>query len=98
MQWRFYTCKNAFARMHLTKEQVTGLARRRHCPRCDLNKTIGSALCSSCRAKLPEHMRKALERIPQKEPSIVARALRGAADYFNLHFQSVRNFGGGKKR
>jgi len=43
-------------------------------------------------------MRNALERIPQKEPSLVARALRGAADYFNLHFQSVRNFGGGKKR
>jgi len=84
--------------MHLTKEQVTGLARRRHCPRCDLDKTMGSALCSRCRSKLPEHMRLALERIPQKEPSIVARALRVAADYFNVHFQSVRNFGGGKRR
>ena len=84
--------------MHLTKEQVVGLARRRHCPRCDLDKTMGSALCRRCRTKLPEHMRLALELIPQKEPSIVARALRAAADYFNVHFQSVRNFGGGKKR
>ena len=25
-------------------------------------------------------------------------ASRAAADYFNVHFQSVRNFGGGKKR
>lgn len=84
--------------MQLTREQVKGLARRRQCPRCDFDKTIGSAICRSCRAKLPEHMRAALERIPSREPSIVSRALRAAADYFTVHFQSVRKFGGGKKR
>ena len=84
--------------MHLTPEQVSGLARRRNCPRCDFDKTAGNALCRRCRTKLPEHMRLALERIPTKEPSIVSRALRAAADYFNVHFQSVKNFGGGKKR
>jgi hypothetical protein len=84
--------------MHLTKDQVAGLARRPKCPRCDLNKTVGHALCRTCRAQLPDHMRLELERIPTKEPSVVARALRAAANYFNVHFQSVRNFGGGKKR
>ena len=84
--------------MHLTKEQLSRLAHRRECPRCDFNKTLGSALCRRCRAQLPEHMRRPLEAIPTKEPSIVSRALRAAADYFNVHFQSVRNFGGGKKR
>ncbi|HUP48539.1 MAG TPA: hypothetical protein VNA04_07095 [Thermoanaerobaculia bacterium] len=84
--------------MQLTREQVGGLARRQQCPRCDHTKTIGNALCRSCRAQLPQHMRLALECIPAKEPSIVSRALRAAADYFNVHFQSVRNFGGGKKR
>ena len=43
-------------------------------------------------------MRSPLEGIPSKEPSIVSRALRAAADYFSVHFQSVRAFGGGKKR
>lgn len=43
-------------------------------------------------------MRLALERLPGKKGSVVGRALRAAADYFNVHFQSVRNFGGGKKR
>lgn len=84
--------------MHLTREQVQGLARRPKCPRCDLNKTMGHALCRACRTKLPEHMRFQLERIPTKEPNVVARALRAAANYFNVHFQSVKNFGGGKKR
>jgi hypothetical protein len=84
--------------MHLTKDQVTGLAKRRHCPRCDLDKTVGHALCRRCRTKLPDHMRAALERIPTKEPSLVSRALSAAANYFNVHFQSVRKFGGGKKR
>jgi hypothetical protein len=43
-------------------------------------------------------MRNGLEAIPMKAPSLVSRALYAAAEYFNLHFQSVRNFGGGKKR
>ncbi len=84
--------------MHLTDEQVAGLARKPRCPRCDHTKTIGTALCRSCRTQLPEHMRLALERLPGKKGSVVGRALRAAADYFNVHFQSVRNFGGGKKR
>ena len=84
--------------MTLTKEQVSGLAKTPRCPRCDLNKTIGNALCRSCRAKLPENMRLALERIPSKDAWIVSRAVRAAARYFDVHFQSVRNFGGGRPR
>ena len=84
--------------MQLSREQLSGLARRRQCPRCDYDKTIGNAMCRSCRSQLPQHMRSALEAIPDKAPSVVSRALRAAAEYFNVHFQSVRNFGGGKKR
>jgi len=84
--------------MNLTKEQVAGLAKRPRCPRCDLNKTVGNALCRSCRAKLPAQMRAGLEKIPSKDAWTVGSALRAAANYFNVHFQSVRNFGGGKKR
>jgi hypothetical protein len=84
--------------MRLTKDQVQGLARRQRCPRCDLNKTIGNALCRTCRSKLPAHMRPGLEGIPAKDEWTVARALRAAANYFNVHFQSIRKFGGGKKR
>jgi hypothetical protein len=28
---------------------------------------------------------------------MVSRALRAAVNYFNVHFASIRNFGGGKK-
>ena len=84
--------------MRLTKDQVHGLARRQRCPRCDLNKTIGNALCRSCRSKLPAHMRQGLEGIPSKDEWTVASALRAAANYFNVHFQSIRKFGGGRKR
>ena len=85
--------------MHnISREQVAGLAKRAQCPRCDLNKTIGSALCRRCRSKLPAHMRAGLESVTTKDESTVSRALRAAANYFNVHFQSVRNFGGGKKR
>ncbi len=83
--------------MHMTKDEVVGLAKKTRCPRCDLNKTIGHALCRSCRSKLPEHMRAALERIPSRDPWTVSSALRAAANYFNVHFASVRKFGGGKK-
>ena len=82
----------------LTKDQIKGLARTRRCPRCDFNKTMGNALCSSCRAKLPANMRGDLEKVVTKEPWTVGHALRQAANYFNVHFQSVRNFGGGKKK
>ncbi len=84
--------------MTMTPEQVTALAKRPRCPRCEINKTVGAALCRSCRAKLPPHMRAALERVGSKDLWVVGRALRAAANYFNVHFQSVRNFGGGKKR
>ena len=84
--------------MHMTRQQVEGLAKKPQCPRCDLDKTIGNALCRRCRAKLPANMRTNLEGIPSKDEWTVARAMRAAANYFNVHFQSVRNFGGGKKR
>jgi predicted amidophosphoribosyltransferase len=82
----------------LSREEVNGLAKKRSCPRCDLDKTVGNGLCRRCRAKLPPHMRLAVENIPEKDSNTVASALRAAANYFNVHFQSVRNFGGGKKR
>lgn len=84
--------------MHMTREQVAGLAKKQRCPRCDLNKTIGNALCRRCRAKLPAHMRGALEGVATKDEWTVGRAMRAAANYFNVHFQSVRNFGGGRRR
>lgn len=83
--------------MQLTTDQVRGLAKRRSCPRCDLDKTVGSALCRRCRSKLPSHMRWPLERIPSKDAGFVARALRAAANYFDVHFKSIRHFGGGKR-
>lgn len=43
-------------------------------------------------------MRESLERIPAKNPWTVMTALRAAANYFDMHFQSVRNFGGGRRR
>ena len=67
------------------------------CPRCDFDKTMGNALCRSCRGKLPANMRTSLERIPSKDEWMVARAMRAAANYFDVHFQSIRNFGGGRR-
>ena len=84
--------------MSLTREEVAALARKRQCPRCDLDKTIGNALCRTCRSKLPPHMRLAIENIPAKDSGAVGNALRAAANYFNVHFASIRKFGGGKKR
>jgi hypothetical protein len=85
--------------MHnISREQVAGLAKRPQCPRCDLDKTNGSALCRRCRSKLPANMRSALESVTTKDEWTVSRAMHAAANYFNVHFQSVRNFGGGKKR
>ena len=80
------------------KANVARLGRDPKCPRCDLDKTYGAGLCSRCRAKLPPHMRKGLERVEGEDPALVLRAIRAAANYFNVHFQSIRNFGGGKKR
>lgn len=84
--------------MTLSKDDVAGLAKKPRCPRCDLDKTIGNALCRRCRMKLPVNMRAGLEQVPSKDAWTVSRALRAAANYFDVHFQSVRNFGGGRKR
>ena len=83
--------------MHLTRDQLELLARKRDCPRCSLDKTVGNAMCRRCRSKLPEHMRRDLEAIPRRDGSIVGRAIRAAANYFDVHFASVKRFGGGKK-
>jgi hypothetical protein len=84
--------------MHLTKQQISELARKKSCPRCDLDKTVGNGLCRTCRSKLPPHMRLGLENVDAKDGGMVGNALRAAANYFNVHFASVRKFGGGKKR
>ena len=84
--------------MDFTKSAITQLARAPRCPRCHLNKTQGNALCRACRSRLPASMRTALEGVAAKDPWSVGRALFQAASYFNIHFQSIRNFGGGRKR
>ena len=84
--------------MVFSPDEVAGLARRPRCPRCELNKTVGAGLCRICRSKLPDQMRAALERIPEQDAWKVSHAMRAAANYFSVHFQSVRNFGGGRKR
>lgn len=81
----------------LGKEDVERLAKSRRCPRCDFDKTLGVAICRRCRGQLPANMRVGLERIENIEPNIVARAIRQAANFFDVHFQSIRKFGGGKK-
>jgi hypothetical protein len=43
-------------------------------------------------------MRSGIENIPSKDGWLVGRALKAAANYFDVHFQSIRNFGGGKRR
>jgi len=82
----------------MSKPQIEGLAQRRSCPRCNQEKTLGNALCRRCRYKLPTHMRQPLEQIAAKDTWIVARALRVAASYFDVHNKSVRYFGGGRIR
>ncbi len=84
--------------MYLSKKEVSDLAAKRQCPRCDLDKTVGNALCRKCRSKLPAHMRLGIENIPSKDGGLVGNALRAAANYFDVHFSSIRRFGGGKKR
>ncbi|HVR44698.1 MAG TPA: hypothetical protein VMS56_14790 [Thermoanaerobaculia bacterium] len=43
-------------------------------------------------------MRRGLESVEACDESTVSRAIRAAANYFDVHFQSIRRFGGGKKR
>ena len=82
----------------LSKTQIERLAKRRNCPRCNMEKTAGNALCRRCRFKLPAHMRLPLEGIAKKEEWIVAGALRAAASYFDIHYKSIRLFRGGRVR
>ena len=82
----------------LSRQQIEKLARRRGCPRCNLEKTDGTALCRRCRFKLPAHMRLPLEGIVKRDASVVSSALRAAAEYFDLHYRSIRFFGGGRLR
>ena len=82
----------------MSRSQIERLAKRRSCPRCNLRKTQGTALCRRCRYKLPAHMRSPLEGIANREEWIVAAALRAAANYFEVHFKSIRAFRGGRIR
>lgn len=82
----------------MTKESIAKLGKVPKCPRCDFDKTWGSALCSKCRRMLPPHMRTGLENVEKYDPTFVARAMRGAANYFHLHFQSIRNFIGPRRK
>ena len=82
----------------LSRQQIEKLAKRRSCPRCNLEKTDGTALCRRCRFKLPAHMRLPLEEIVKHDGSVVASALRAAANYFDVHYKSIRFFGGGRLR
>jgi hypothetical protein len=82
----------------LTNLDVAKLAKRRSCPRCSLQKTEGNALCRRCRFKLPAHMRVPLEGIEGREEWRVTGALRAAANYLDVHFRSIRQFGGGRIR
>ena len=80
----------------MAKGPIERLAARRNCPRCNFEKTAGHELCRRCRYKLPANMREPLEKIVTKEPGLVERALRAAARYFEVHYASVRRFGGGR--
>src|SRR5215218_796894 len=80
----------------MSRQQIDQLAKRRSCPRCSLDKTEGTALCRRCRFKLPAHMRLPLEGIARREEWVVAGALRAAANYFDIHYKSIRHFRGGR--
>lgn len=80
------------------RRDLERLAKRRSCPRCNLEKTEGTALCRRCRYKLPTNMRRPLEGIVQREEWVVYGALRAAATYFDVHYRSIRDFGGGRSR
>jgi hypothetical protein len=82
----------------ISAQQIAKLAKRRSCPRCNLEKTEGTALCRRCRYKLPAHMRLPLQEIVGREESVVAGALRAAAEYFDIHYKSIRFFRGGRMR
>lgn len=80
----------------MSREDVERLARRKNCPRCNFDKTEGAALCRRCRYTLPPQMRRPLERIAGRDEWTVFGALRAAANYFDVHYRSIREFGGGR--
>ena len=82
----------------MTRQQIERLAKRKSCPRCSMEKTEGTALCRRCRYKLPANMRIPLEGIVRRKESVVTGAIRAAANYFDIHYQSIRNFRGGRNR
>jgi len=84
--------------MMISAQQIARLAKRKSCPRCNLEKTEGTALCRRCRFKLPAHMRIPLQEIATRDESVVTCALRAAANYFEIHYKSIRFFGGGRAR
>lgn len=77
---------------------IAKLGEVKKCPRCDFDKTYKAALCSRCRRQLPPNMRVGLEAVDKYDPLFVQRAIRGAANYFHLHYQSIRNFIGPRKK
>ena len=81
----------------MTRQQIERLARRKKCPRCSLEKTEGNALCRRCRFKLPTHMRLPLEGIVRRKESVVTGAIRAAANYLDVHYRSIRYWGGGRR-
>jgi hypothetical protein len=82
----------------ISAQQIARLAKRKSCPRCSLEKTEGTALCRRCRFKLPAHMRIPLQEIATRDAWVVTGALRAAANYFEIHYKSIRFFGGGRVR
>ena len=81
----------------MSRDDLIRLSRQPKCPRCDFDKTWGTAICRRCRNMLPRNMRASLEGVEQHDEGTVYRALRAAANYFDVHFQSIRSFGGGRK-
>jgi len=82
----------------ISAQQIARLGKRKSCPRCNLEKTEGTALCRRCRFKLPAHMRIPLQEIATRDECVVAGALRAAANYFEIHYKSIRFFRGGRIR
>ncbi|MGA7617214.1 MAG: hypothetical protein WBX15_18780 [Thermoanaerobaculia bacterium] len=81
-----------------SRQEIHKLAVSEDCPRCHHEKTLGTGLCHRCRSQLPANMRRELVAIETQEVGKVVRAMRAAANYFHLHFQSIRNFGGGRRK
>ena len=84
-------------RRMLTHDDILALADALRCPRCGRDKRRGSALCDRCWELLPPQLRGPLESIDERDPTAVIRGLRAAANYFDVRFRSIRDFGGGRR-